>query len=454
MFSKLKSYIITLLIIFNICYIRGCCCSGDTSNNRRKTTENVDKNLTPTTTSKTTNLDKNLPITTTLGTTSIDKTPTTTSKTTNLDKNLPITTTLGTASIDKTITTTSKTTNLDKNLPITTTLGTTSIDKTTTTTSKTTNPDKNLPTTTTLGTTSIDKTTTTTSKTTNLDKNQEKIKVEIIKDDGNNYTIKIKNKYILTTKVKYIKGIISPNLKKDTNVFEIYKDDFETISNNIDKVEIEIIGLGKKYLIAIVQNNSICKSVEKYYFVICTNGNSRRKEGEDNIVCSGLFSNSNNKVIKYIANGPEVCDLYKLMFCCNELMICDLTKLDFSKIKSLWDMCGKCRSLNYIYLPNFDGENVDMAYMFDGCINIENIDLSNFKVRSEKINEIFQDCVKLECVNMSGFTEGEKIKTRNMIKNCTELKKFIISNNNKKITYELKKNGFKYEENNKEFIRE
>ena len=89
----------------------------------------------------------------------------------------------------------------------------------------------------------------------------------------------------------------------------------------------------------------------------------------------------------------------------------DLSKLDTSKVKSMYSMFYNCTSLKKIDVSNFDTSNVNnMANMFYNCRNLQILDVGNFDTsKVVDMSGMFYNCMNLKSLDLSSFNT-EKVK--------------------------------------------
>ena len=238
------------------------------------------------------------------------------------------------------------------------------------------------------------------------------IKCDKFEIDLINNTLKC-NGNVLTTVFKKIEAddliSISPqrviNWKFD-NGKNIYYTIDEAIFNSIKKDNAVTITknlvLGDRYIVFAVKTQAK-KFEEKnpkydYYLVYCHNGNCVRNyyglfDGIDTNVEIKILGSGNNLItMAYMFNGCK--NLEKITF--------TIKGLNTSNVKNMEGMFKGCRNLEELDLSTFNTNNVKNMYgMFSGCSSLKDLNLSNFNTNNViDMSSMFFECLSLRKENI------------------------------------------------------
>ena len=110
----------------------------------------------------------------------------------------------------------------------------------------------------------------------------------------------------------------------------------------------------------------------------------------------------------------------------------DFSKIDTSKVTSMFTMFLGCEKLSSLDLSGFDTSHVtNMAEMFAECYNLVSIDLTGFNTTNVgNMESMFRDCRKLASLNVSSFDTTSVGDMFNMFENCSSLKTLDLKNFN------------------------
>ena len=113
----------------------------------------------------------------------------------------------------------------------------------------------------------------------------------------------------------------------------------------------------------------------------------------------------------------------------NRMTSCDLSKLDTGNVVDMRWMFEGCVSLEELDLSGFDTPQVvDVSYQFKGCRALESLDLSAFDTsRVEDMASMFGACESLEALDLSGFDTSNVASMRRMFSGCGALRSLDLS---------------------------
>lgn len=127
-----------------------------------------------------------------------------------------------------------------------------------------------------------------------------------------------------------------------------------------------------------------------------------------------------------IDDGLQPTNLQCWFQSCKNMVSCDLSKLDSSKVTGLAYMFYYCTSLTSISGVNeLDTANViSMMNMFDSCTKLTTLDLSGWKTsKVGAFYDMFNNCSSLTTVgNLSGWDTSNASEFRYMFARCSSLK--------------------------------
>ncbi len=108
---------------------------------------------------------------------------------------------------------------------------------------------------------------------------------------------------------------------------------------------------------------------------------------------------------------------------CSKLTIIDLTNLDTSNVKNMYNMFYDCSLVTSLDLSNFNTKNVtDMGAMFENCLALTSLDLSNINTsKVTNMSYMFSGCLKLTTLNIRNLDTKNVTNIRYMFSNCTSL---------------------------------
>ena len=111
-------------------------------------------------------------------------------------------------------------------------------------------------------------------------------------------------------------------------------------------------------------------------------------------------------------------------------------KIEYSfykdKLQKLDYLFCECYSLKYLYLSNFNTEDIiNISYMFYNCSSLIYINLLTFNTKNvTDMSYMFSDCISLKDLDLSKFNTEEVINMSYMFYNCSSLKNVDLSNFN------------------------
>ena len=114
----------------------------------------------------------------------------------------------------------------------------------------------------------------------------------------------------------------------------------------------------------------------------------------------------------------------------NLTTITDISNLNTSSAKSMYNMFRDCSSLTSVDIHELDTSNVTtMEYMFKGCTNLANVNVSGLNTSQVKTMEnMFQNCTSLANVDISGLGNNVATKFQYMFDGCSSLTDVTMSN--------------------------
>lgn len=111
---------------------------------------------------------------------------------------------------------------------------------------------------------------------------------------------------------------------------------------------------------------------------------------------------------------------------CTEM---NLSKLDTSQVKSMYEMFNDCRALTSLNLSSFDTSQVtDMGRMFGSCYSLTSLDLSSFDTsRVMNMSWMFWHCESLTSLDISNFDTSKVTNMGQMFFYCKSLTSLDVS---------------------------
>ena len=144
-----------------------------------------------------------------------------------------------------------------------------------------------------------------------------------------------------------------------------------------------------------------------------------------------------NLNIKNISVEGTILDGHRLFDNITTMTECDVSKMDTSKMVSMFCMFQNCTSLSTLNVSNFDTSNVtDMSWMFYHCMGLTSIDVSNFDTsKVTAMTGMFNYCDKLTTLDLSNFDTANVTNMNVMFQGCINLPSLNVSNfNTSKVT--------------------
>ncbi|PWJ14176.1 BspA family leucine-rich repeat surface protein [Ruminococcus flavefaciens] len=107
----------------------------------------------------------------------------------------------------------------------------------------------------------------------------------------------------------------------------------------------------------------------------------------------------------------------------------DLTNLDASRAKYVYDMFENCTALKEVKLPDFTNTSItDVSWMFYNCYSLENIDLSKLNTPNvTNFRGMFSGCLSLKTLDVSCLDTSNATDIQNMFEKCSVLKNIDLS---------------------------
>ena len=191
--------------------------------------------------------------------------------------------------------------------------------------------------------------------------------------------------------------------------FSISKGHFRIIFSKYSEVNLVIKGTGFQ--------NILGDGFNKYPTDVLVNGISQKDTCQKTCELSNDYNN-----ITIIFN--EDIDSCEFMFknCKNTIEI-DLSKFDFSKVKTMNSMFDGCTSLDKINFGNINTSSVkNMDCLFQDCRNLNSIDVSKFDTSNvESMRRMFGYCMSLTSIDCSNFNTSKVKDMFDMFGYCYSL---------------------------------
>ena len=113
----------------------------------------------------------------------------------------------------------------------------------------------------------------------------------------------------------------------------------------------------------------------------------------------------------------------------NRMTSCDLSKLDTGNVVDMRWMFEGCVSLEELELSSFDVSRVDdMERMFAGCSSLKELNLSSFDTgRVESMSGMFCGCSSLEYLDLTAFDTASACCFYAMFAGCSSLRDLDLS---------------------------
>lgn len=137
-----------------------------------------------------------------------------------------------------------------------------------------------------------------------------------------------------------------------------------------------------------------------------------------------------NLNIKNISVEGTILDGHRLFDNITTMAECDVSKMDTSKMISMFCMFQNCNSLSTLNVSNFDTSNVtDMSWMFYNCNRLSSLNVSNFNTSKViTMKGMFNYCKKIATLDLSNFDTSKVTDMNVMFQGCTSLSSLNVSN--------------------------
>ena len=144
---------------------------------------------------------------------------------------------------------------------------------------------------------------------------------------------------------------------------------------------------------------------------------------------TGKYISSNINIISARIEGT-ILDGYGLFDRVKSMTECDVSKMDTSKMTSMFCMFQLCSALTALDVTHFDTSKVtDMSYMFNQCSKLTTLDVSKWDTSNvADMHVMFSDCSKLTELDISHFNTSKVTNMFGMFADCPVLTTLNVTN--------------------------
>ena len=143
---------------------------------------------------------------------------------------------------------------------------------------------------------------------------------------------------------------------------------------------------------------------------------------------SGLVNEENNITLEW---NYLLTSCYCMLNCLKNVTKIDVSKLDTSKVETMYGMFSSCTSLKSLDLYNFNTSSVtDFNAMFYECHSLIYLKLNSFNtLRVTDFKRMFYNFYSLEIIDMENFQTSASSSKNNMFFNCSSLSLICLNKN-------------------------